>query len=211
MSRRDRSKGGGTRIPLLRSGFRPVGPYTVSFVYLHAGDAFAKRGEALMALAKVDVPVSLLEWELFLPEQYSAKPVGGNVIPARLVAAAMSEEGSPSAAAVSGAPIPSRATLSIIDSAAAGQIVGRVIDLIGDPLPGVTMTLTLDGRLLQRVTTNEKGMYNLRGVPSGSVTVTSDCRVHDRASHSLVRSAGATAGLSDVCRTAHGNGYRPVR
>ena len=32
----------GTRVPLMRAGFRPDGPYTVSFVYLHAGQAFAK-------------------------------------------------------------------------------------------------------------------------------------------------------------------------
>ena len=36
-----------------------------------------------MALATVDIPISLLEWELFLPEQYSAKPIAGNVIPVR--------------------------------------------------------------------------------------------------------------------------------
>ena len=170
-------EGGGIRIPLLRPGFRPVGAYTVSFVYLHAGDAFAKRGEAPMALAKVDVPVSLLEWEVFLPEQYSAKPVGGNVIPARLVEAAMSEDSSGRGGVTMGmstAPPPARPTLSIIDSASAGQIVGRVIDPLGDPLPGVTMTLTLDGRVVQRVTTNEKGTYTMRGVPSGSVTVTSE-------------------------------------
>ena len=47
-------------------------------------------------------------------------------------------------------------------------------DPLGDPLPGVTMTLTLDGRVVQRVTTNEKGTYTMRGVPSGSVTVTSE-------------------------------------
>ena len=165
-------EGGGIRIPLLRPGFRPVGAYTVSFVYLHAGDAFAKRGEAPMTLAKVDVPVSLLEWEVFLPEQYSAKPVGGNVIPARLVAEATS--GASTRVSAMPAPPPARPTLSIIDSASAGQIVGRVIDPLGDPLPGVTLTLTLDGRVVQRVSTNEKGMYTMRGVPSGSVTVTSE-------------------------------------
>src|SRR5262249_6114829 len=31
----------------------------------------------------VDLPVNLLEWELFLPEQYSARPTAGNVIPVR--------------------------------------------------------------------------------------------------------------------------------
>ncbi len=160
-------EGGGIRIPLLRPGFRPVGAYTVSFVYLHAGDAFAKRGEAPMALAKVDVPVSLLEWEVFLPEQDSAKPVGGNVIPARLVAEATSED-SPAGASFS------HVNLSIVDNVVAGHVVGRVIDPAGSSIPGATITLTQHGRVLQRVTTNEKGMYTLRGVPTGSVTVTSE-------------------------------------
>ena len=73
----------GTRVPLLRTGFRPNGPYTVSIVYLHGGLPLEKRGDAQMALATVDIPISLLEWELFLPEQYSAKPIAGNVIPVR--------------------------------------------------------------------------------------------------------------------------------
>ena len=38
------------RVPLLRPGFRPDGPYTVSFVYLHAGTAFAKKGDMQMTL-----------------------------------------------------------------------------------------------------------------------------------------------------------------
>lgn len=71
----------GTRVPLMRANLRSTGPYTVSFVYLHGGQALTKKGDAQLALATVDIPVSVLEWELFLPEQYSAKPIGGNVIP----------------------------------------------------------------------------------------------------------------------------------
>src|SRR5262249_8408203 len=62
----------GTRVPLLRSGFRPDGAYQVSFVYLNAGDAFGKRGATELALPRFDVPVGLLEWELFLPDRYAA-------------------------------------------------------------------------------------------------------------------------------------------
>ena len=59
----------GMRVPLLRPGFRPEGPYTISFVYLHAGPAFAKKGDMQMTLPRMDVPVSVVEWELFLPAQ----------------------------------------------------------------------------------------------------------------------------------------------
>ncbi|HKA01998.1 MAG TPA: hypothetical protein VKE70_36055 [Candidatus Solibacter sp.] len=37
----------GDRIPLLRPGFRPLGPYQVSFVFLHEGTPFAKKARAI--------------------------------------------------------------------------------------------------------------------------------------------------------------------
>src|SRR4030095_1987369 len=69
-----------TRVPLLRSGFRPTGSYQVSFVYLHAGTPFAKKGDIEMTLPKMDLPVGIVEWELFAPERYSVRTIGGNVI-----------------------------------------------------------------------------------------------------------------------------------
>src|SRR5262249_48684305 len=69
----------GTRVPLLRPGFRPTGPYNVSFVYLHAGSPFAKKGERDMTLPKMDLPVQVLEWELFVPDSYSVRAIDGNV------------------------------------------------------------------------------------------------------------------------------------
>jgi len=70
----------GTRVPLLRAGFRPTGPYAVSFVYLHAGAPFARKGDLQMALPRMDIPVSIVEWEVFAPESYSLRAVDGNVI-----------------------------------------------------------------------------------------------------------------------------------
>ncbi|MEO8358570.1 MAG: hypothetical protein ABI672_00960 [Vicinamibacteria bacterium] len=70
---------GGTRIPLLRAGFRPAGPYEVSFVYLQTADAFAKRGDGQLTLPKMDVPVGLFSWEVFLPDQLQVRDFGGNV------------------------------------------------------------------------------------------------------------------------------------
>jgi hypothetical protein len=141
----------GTRVPLLRAGFRPDGPYEVSFVYLHAGDAFASRGDAQMALAKFNVPASLLEWELFLPDRYSAKPTGGNVIPVRLM---------PPAALGSAAYVP-----------LAGEVAGRIVDRTGAPLPGVSVTVTARDGSRREATTDAGGIYVVRGVPSGRVTI----------------------------------------
>lgn len=70
----------GVRVPLLRPGFRPKGPYTVSFVYLHAGAPFARKGDLQMTLPKMDIPVGIVEWEMFMPGNYSIRTTGGNVI-----------------------------------------------------------------------------------------------------------------------------------
>jgi hypothetical protein len=72
----------GTRIPLMRAGLSTQRPYQVSFVYVHAGTPFAKKGDIQMALPKLDVPIGLVRWEVFVPEQYSARAIDGNVIDA---------------------------------------------------------------------------------------------------------------------------------
>src|SRR6478672_308255 len=82
----------GNRVPLLRAGFRPNGPYEVSFVFMDSGAPFAKKGGSELALPSMDVPISLLEWELFLPEQYKVKDFGGDAIAAYLLPAALVED-----------------------------------------------------------------------------------------------------------------------
>jgi hypothetical protein len=75
----------GLRIPLLRPGFRPQGPYAVSFVYLHAGPPFAAKGDASLTLARVDLPVAWLEWEVLLPDRLEASRFDGTAIPRELL------------------------------------------------------------------------------------------------------------------------------
>ena len=76
----------GSRVPLQRPGFRPDGVYPVSFVYLHAGAPFMKKGDMQMTLPKMDVPINVVEWELFVPDRFRADRFDGNVIAAHLVA-----------------------------------------------------------------------------------------------------------------------------
>ena len=75
----------GSRMPLLRPGFRPTDIYSVSFVFMHAGTPFAKKGGSDLTLPIMDIPISVLHWEVFLPEQYKVKDFGGNVMVADLV------------------------------------------------------------------------------------------------------------------------------
>ncbi len=79
----------GNRVPLLRAGFRPVDAYTVSFVFMHSGAPFAKKGGSDLSLPKMDVPINLLQWEVFLPEQYKVKDFGGDAIAANLLPPSM--------------------------------------------------------------------------------------------------------------------------
>ena len=82
----------GSRIPLLRPGFRPTDSYTVSFVFMHSGAPFAKKGGAELSLPSMDIPINLLSWEVFLPEQYKVKDFGGDVIAANRVSAPFRED-----------------------------------------------------------------------------------------------------------------------
>jgi hypothetical protein len=70
----------GMRVPLLRTGFRPSGLYPVTFVIMHAGAPFAKKGDSELSLPKMDVPISLLKWEVFLPERYKVQNFEGDAI-----------------------------------------------------------------------------------------------------------------------------------
>src|SRR5262249_50475812 len=75
----------GSRVPLLRTAFRPSGPYEVAFVFQHAGTPFAKKGGSDLTLPKMDVPISVMQWEVFLPQQFKVKDFSGDVIAANLV------------------------------------------------------------------------------------------------------------------------------
>ncbi len=152
----------GMRVPLLRPGFRPDGSYTVSFVYLHAGTAFAKKGEMQMTLPRMDVPVSVVEWELFLPDQYRADRFTGTAIAAYLVAES------------SIGPI---ATVSPIDAvgmgeAVAGQIAGRALDAQGGAIPGATIVAEVSGQRRTTVT-GADGRYVISDLPAGQLSVSS--------------------------------------
>jgi hypothetical protein len=126
----------GTRIPLLRTGFRPTGPYAVSFVYLQPGAAFGRKGETALTLPRLDVPVSVLEWELFLPDRYRVKTTGGDVLSADDVVL-------PALALGAGRLSRDAAPVTVYGTRPLqpGEIGGVVRDESGEAVPGASVTL----------------------------------------------------------------------
>jgi len=183
----------GTRVPLLRPGLRPSGSYAVTFVYLHAGTPFARKGEMQMALPRMDMPVGIIEWEVFVPDNYSVRATDGNVIDRRSIekiAGTWSggKDGSrvgsglaPGAGGGVGGGIYQVAA----PGALAGQIRGKVADTTGGVLPGVTVVLEA-GRSRQVATTGPDGSFLLSAVPSGPVTIVAEIAGFLPASHSFV-------------------------
>ena len=165
----------GMRVPLLRAGFRPDGPYSVSFVYLHAGPAFAKKGEMQMTLPRMDVPVSVVEWELFVPEQYRADRFAGTAIAAYLVESGLAVPPPPAI------PVEGFSMGGVVS----GQIVGRVLDAQGGVVPGATIVAEVSGQR-RTVVTGADGQYIISNLPSGPLSVTSQLPGFKTAQRSLV-------------------------
>jgi hypothetical protein len=149
----------GTRVPLLRAGLRADGPYRVSFVYLHAATPLGRSGEVSMTLPRMDMPVALMDWEVFVPERYSVRIAGGNVV-------SSSEAHHQYRVLASTGGV--RVTLDA--DALPGQIRGVVTDMAGGALPGVSVSL-VTARGLRTALTAEDGAFLASGIPPGEVTM----------------------------------------
>jgi hypothetical protein len=164
----------GSRVPLLRPGFRPDGLYVVSFIYLHAGTPFQKKGDMQMTLPKMDVPVNVVEWELFVPDRYRVDRFDGNVMDASLVVPAHVLDGIGKrygSGFGTGAGGGVASNVRPLAPAQQGQINGRLVDTSGAPVPGVTVFVEAQGRR-QTAVTDPDGAYVVSNVRSGTVTVT---------------------------------------
>lgn len=141
----------GARVPLLRANFRPSGAYTISFVFVHAGAPFEKKGGAELSLPKMDVPVGLLQWEVFLPDRYKVADFGGDALAARLL------------------PLSAENEAAVIANA---QMGGRVLDPTGAGIPNVKVVVRhLASGATQTTFTDASGQWLLAAVPSGKVQV----------------------------------------
>jgi hypothetical protein len=183
----------GTRIPLLRRDFRPRGPYNVSFVYVHDGTPFGRKGEAQMTLPKMDLPIGIVEWEVFVPDTYSVRGVGGNVIDRQVADREYQVAGKDGGYGVgvgsgtmtgTGGGV-GEGTSERTLVALPGQITGRVTDEQGTSIPGVTIVVDAP-KSLQTVITDADGMFVVSQVPSGRVKVTSELPGFGSQSRSIV-------------------------
>lgn len=164
----------GNRVPLLRPGFRPPGTYSVSFVYLHAGSPFAKKGDMQMTLPKMDVPINVVEWELFVPEQFRADRFGGNVIDASLMPFRNTAHGGTVMVPAVGRGFAGGAGGGRFDPSIPmrrAQIAGQILDENGGTLPGVSVAVESGGQR-QTVVTDGNGVYAALNVNPGTVTLT---------------------------------------
>jgi len=179
----------GSRVPLLRPGFRPNGAYEVSFVFLHSGAPFAKKGGSDLSLPKMDVPIDLLQWEVFLPQQYKVKDFGGDALSTSKLGQAYFNEGievagfadsvsygaagSPSYAPPP--PPPANARDFAMPVLAPGQIGGIVVDPSGGTISGARVTVVhADTGTRLAATTDSEGRWVVSNVPSGRVRITAE-------------------------------------
>ena len=160
----------GSRVPLLRPGFRPTDSYTVSFVFMHSGAPFAKKGGAELSLPNMDIPISLLTWEVFLPEQYKVKDFGGDVIAANRVPPAFRAD-----AVAYGYEENTEADIASnvsIGSLLPGQLGGIVADPTGAVIANARITVTQSGAGFAMTTmTDQQGRWVVSNVPTGQVRI----------------------------------------
>jgi hypothetical protein len=181
----------GNRVPLLRTGFRPAGAYTVSFVFLHSGAPFAKKGDSDISLPKMDVPINVLEWELFLPDRFKVKAFTGDAMSASLLPVeyqiysgdrtsgnATGFANGVGGGTSGGMPINGRDVLSLSTLApgvalAQSQLGGYVFDPAGASIPNAHLQIQnlATGASWSAISTAD-GSWRIIGLPSGTYQVT---------------------------------------
>ena len=157
----------GSRVPLLRAGFRPADAYTVSFVIVHSGTPFARKGGGELALPKMDVPVGLVEWEVFLPERYRVKDFGGDAVPAALLPRAEEFNRLEQFAELE-PPVPVDRPTNLQP----GMIGGYIVDSSGAGLRGARVTVTHEATgATATATANANGRWIVLSMSPGRVRI----------------------------------------
>jgi hypothetical protein len=125
----------------------------------------------------MDLPISMLNWELFLPERYQVKDFGGDVISAGLLPETFREETSGTGGGGgigSGAAIGTSVgglvdSFYVPDAGFPGQLGGIVLDPSGAVVSGARVSLTnsATGATIDAIT-NSAGRWIVSNFPSGA-------------------------------------------
>jgi hypothetical protein len=126
----------------------------------------------------MDVPISLLEWELFLPEQYKVKDFGGDAIAANLVPTAMVE----SAEQIAGGFTNTNGRFGVRENESGnvaltipglrpGQMGGYIVDPQGAVISGAQVSITslVNGSTTTSKTNSAGRWIVTSGMPSGEL------------------------------------------
>jgi hypothetical protein len=161
---------------------------------MHAGTPFAKKGGSELSLPRMDVPINLLQWEIFLPEQYKVKDFGGDVLAANLVPTTF--ESDKEVAEYGAAIAAPRGTGGGIGSGRAGGVVGGIFNnsgangvmlpgqlggVVTDPsgavAPNAHVTVTnTDTGFSSSTVTDSSGRWLISNFPAGRVHATVETR-----------------------------------
>ena len=161
----------GTRVPLLRAGLDSSRAYTVSFVYISTGARFGKSGAYDMGLAKLDIPVNILTWEISLPDRLLIKQFGGNAFSADQVPDSVANnlliDGADTSDSYSNVPVPND-----LKTLQPGQVGGVVVDPAGAVIPGAEVTVSNTQTGVSLTTkSDDNGRWVIAGVQPGPVSV----------------------------------------
>jgi len=162
----------------------------VSFVYIQSATPFGKKGRAELTLPRMDVPVSLVEWEMFLPDRYRVRRFDGDALPVPDVPVIGVSTGPvatpvdtviPAGSVASGAAGgimaggPSQRNSGIEQREAViaqpGQVMGRVVDASDRPLAGATVRLLRQGVAINEAVSDAAGWFLMSNAPAGRVTI----------------------------------------
>jgi hypothetical protein len=140
-------------------------------VFLHSGAPFAKKGGADLSLPSIDIPISLMNWEVFLPERYKVKDFGGDVIAANRVPEPFREDVELRDRIPQQAASPSNFRMQVLP----GQIGGYVTDPTGAVIPNSQITITsYDGSFSRTAVSDSAGQWVIAGLPSGNYKATAE-------------------------------------
>jgi hypothetical protein len=122
----------------------------------------------------MDVPINLLQWEVFLPEKYKVKDFGGDAIAGNLLpASSLDISGAEGDASSMGSQYIVRniEMMSLLP----GQLGGIIVDAAGAALPNTQVTVThLDTGAIRNVVTDSSGRWIVSNLPSGRVNITAN-------------------------------------